>query len=363
MHDSWRDIVALTDGMVLGAATWLEPLARNTDLAYGMAHRPEALFASAWYTLPGQGVITIWEGETVYDPQHDHLNFSAWVSLPAADASTPYAHLEIYYADAWHVLAAEDTLDYAGWFDEEHCGAGSSEHDKDGVVSYDISAWYQPGDIVHARLVAAGDGNTGVTTGQVYRACLGGFAPEWPDNTAIAWPDPFPTWQEVTPHAAADFNALRDAAEYLRQCAERPVLGEAVATMSHLQGEATLIEGHWTFRKSGCDKLTCVIESSQCDDDNYVVVFCADEQYPHGPNGGTTSAVTGTPIKTNTTTTLSYDMSALTTGEYYSILVGTQGTAVAGVTSLHVADLAGAAPTYQPGSFAHNQIPTADHLQ
>lgn len=344
-------MVELADGMVLGGPTWLNAVARDADLAYGMAHRPNALFAQSWYPAPGQGQIVVWEGETVYDGASVNFKFSAWVDLPAAEGGEdppppPFAKLQIYYSAAWHDLVVEDTASTAGWLDDEH--------DVDGVISNDISAFYTVGDLVRARVLVQGNGNVGTTSVYIYRAILGGYTPEWPDSTAIAWPT-WPIWTGATAHPATDFNMLRDAAEYLKQAAEQPLLSEAVATYEHLQGSAELEVARWSFRKGGQDKLTVVVVTTNCSVTDYAKVYIAEDQDPHGP-GTLTKTVIAT-ITTDTTTTMSYDMSALTTGLYYCIILGQRDVVHTQVTNVHMADLAGETRANPPGTFAHGNQP------
>ena len=356
-------MVELATGMILGGPSWLNAVARNADLAYGMAHRPNGLFSQSWYLSTPQGVKTVWQGETVYDGKHANMNLSAWADLPAAAASNPYAKLQLYYAAAWHdvtpaIELATSGAAVSGWIGDYD--------DVDGVLTFDISYAYNIGDIIRARIVVQGNGNTGTTSVRVYRACLGGFAPEWPDSTAITWPT-FPTWSNATPHSAANFNTLRNGAEYLKQCAERPLVGEECVTAQHRNGDAQIVAA-WSFRKGGQDKLTVVVVSTRCDGSNPIKLFIADEQYPNGANT-TTTVQLGSSITTNTTTTFSIDLTAtdapflpLTMGDYYSILLQATDEAVAQVTSIHMADLAGETRANVPPpseDLAHGEQPTA----
>lgn len=346
MHDAYMPIVEIEADMILGAGTWLDAVARNADLLYGMAHRPDALFSQAWQAPTAVGARYAWEGETVYDGVHANFNFSAWVNVISGGS----AILQLYYADSWHDFVA-DTNAGEHWFDDAE--------DTDGVIVKDISTYYSVGNVVRARMRIDNG-----TDAWIYRACLGGFAPEWPDGTSVEWPT-FPTWQEVSPHGAADFNTLRSACEYLRQAAQRPLLGEECAEVTHRSGGSQIL-ARWALRKAGTDKLTVVIESTGCDASNYIKLFWADEQYPHGPNTVTTHEITAPGgIITNTTTTISFDMATagLSIGTYYSILLQTTGSARAKVTSIHVADLAGEARADVPGVFAHGDIPSAADLQ
>ncbi len=351
MHTAWQPVVELYDGMVLGAGSWLDAIARNADLLYGFAHRPEPPFAQSWMEPPGQGAYTAWEGETRYDGAQGTLEFSAWVELPdpVGDA---YAKLQLFYNDAWNDLpdnAGIDTSAGAHWFKDDA--------DVDGVVSYDISGFYSPGELVHARLIVNGDGASAVTSAWVYRALLSG------DEGFPFWP----TWTEWTDTYAmsdGDFNYLRTAAEYLKLCAERPVLAEAVAELWHTQEDAEETLARWSFRKGGQDRIRVQITTTGCDATRYVRVYLQDEQYPHGPSGGTRTTLQT--ITTDDTTVVAYDMSALDMGERYCIEVASYRQAAAEephavIDSVHVDDLGGETRANVPGTFLFaNQPDVAD---
>lgn len=347
MHDAWQPVVQLADGMVLGAGSWLDALARDADLCYGFAHRPEAPFAHSWISPPGQGIWTAWEGETRYDGAQRTLEFSAWVELPnpVGDA---YAKLQLFYSGAWHDIGnGTDVSPGAHWFRDDL--------DIAGVVFYDVSAYYSVGELVHARLIVNGDGATAVTSAWVYRACLSGTIgfPTWP-----TWP----AWTDTTPHTAADFNTLRSASEYLKCCCERPILAEAVADLSHGQNDAEETLARWSFRKAGPDRLRLQVTTTNCDATRYVRLYLQDEQFPHGPNGGSRTTIAS--ITSDTTTVVSYDASALTLGQYYCVEVAAFREAAQPephvvIQSIHIDDLGGEARSHVPGIFAFGDKPTA----
>lgn len=339
--------------MVLGSATWLDAIARNADLAYGVAHGPQGLFSQSWITPGGQGEFTAWEGVTPYDGCHVYFNFSAWVNV----ASGGYAKLQLYYSDAWHDLVS-DTNAGAHWFDDAH--------DVNGVISNDVSGHYADGDMVRARLLVAGDGASAVTSAAVYRAVLGGASFEWPDSTPLTWPS-WPTWTNASAHHASDFNTLRAAAEYLRRCAQRPAIATEKGFAEHTQGGSgdyqTLFR--WSFRLGGQQELHLTLTTSGCQaPDDYVVVYIEDEQYPHGGSGASRLATLAT-YTSDGNQTLNANLSGYTVGTYYTIEVGRRRSTTnpaAEVTSCWLRDLAGVTRANTPGTFAYKDRPSASDL-
>lgn len=349
MHNSWQPTVELADGMVLGAGTWLDAIARNADLGYGFAHRPEAPFAQSWMEPPGQGEWVAWEGETRYDGAQTVFEFSAWVELPDP-VGTAYAKLQLWYDDQWNTLVT-DTAAGAHWFDDAH--------DTDGVISNDIAAYYTAGEVVLARLVVNGDGGTGVTSAWTYRALLSGATgfPTWP-----TWPE----WTDATPHDADDFNTLRTAAAYLKECCERTIPAQAVATVYHTQNDAVEEIARWSFRKAGPGRIQVGLTTTDCDATRYVRVWLAEEQDPHGP-GSFASVMIGE-ITSDTTTTVSYDISALTTGQRYAIILVSYRQAIeteprATINSIHIDDLGSETRANVPPVFSFGDQPDAATIE
>lgn len=350
MHSSYMPVVELQDGMVLGSASWLDAIARDADLAYGFAHRPLGLLSQSWFIPPGQGEYTIWEGVTVYDGCHVNLKFSAWVSVPTGGHVT----LQLYYSDAWHDFKVDANAG-SHWFDDAE--------DVSGLLSLDISAHYAAGDVVRARLICEGDGASAVTSGHVYWAGLGGVSFEWPDGTPLTWPS-WPTWTTASAHSAADFNTIRSAAEYLKRCAEQPVIGTEKGLAYHSQGgsgdEQELFR--WAFRLGGQQELHLTVTTDECvDAGDCIKVYIEDYQYPHGPSGASRLATLAT-YTTNAAQTLNADLSGYTVGTYYCISVNrirTTTSPTAEVTSCYLRDLAGVTRTTTPGTFAYKDRPAA----
>ena len=348
MHEAYVPVVELADGMILGGPTWLERIAHNCDLSYSMAHRYTGFFSQAWCVSMGQGLKTVWAGETSFHSAHPTLEFSAWVGIPAPDASQPYAELQIYYGGGWHALVT-DTNQGDHWLDDAN--------DVNGVVSYDISSYYNDGDIVRARLVVAGNGNTGCTNAATFRALLTGRTgfPDWPN---------FPTFAgSPTVHTAADFNTLRDATRYLKLCNERPLLGSEMGEFSHSQWNAYEDLVRWAFRAGGAQKLHLECTTA-CSDTVYIGVYLCDEQFPYGPNGGNRIRTLAT-YTTDGNQTLDVDISAnVTTGTRYSIIIGGMGGASITINYAHLKDNTGLTRpyTYTTGEFAHGAIPSATTL-
>lgn len=354
MHDAIQPVVALLDGMVLGGGSWLNAIARDADLAWGMSHGVLGLQSQSWYAPPGQGVKTCWEGETVYQTAHPTLEFSAWVDLPDP-ALAAYAALGLYYGGAWHDDVKVDTEVAAHWF--------MDAEDTAGVLSITISGApynYAEGDVVRARLTTNGDGVSGVTSAFIYRALLTGTTgfPTWP-----TWP----AWTTATAHPDSDFNMLRTAAMYLQECNERPWLGTETGIGSHGQ-EAYEEVMRWGFKLGGVQNLHMEITTSNCTaapppDVSRVYVSIQEEQFPHGPaeGAGTWNLATYT---TNGAQTLNADLSGYTVGTRYCICLAVEhGVADpnphADVAACYLNDLAGVTRPNAPGEFKHKDQPPA----
>jgi len=346
MHESWQPVVELATGMMLGGRSWLNAIARDADGAYGMSHGLLGLQSQSWYAPPGQGVKTCWEGETVYQTAHPTFEFSAWVDLPNP-ALAAYAKLQLYYAGAWNDVGGNKTDTSAGahWFDDVE--------DTAGVISFSISGGpynYATGDVVRARLITNGDGVSGVTSAFIYRALLTGT------TGFLTWPT-WPAWTTATPHTAAEFNMLRTAAMYLKECNERPWLGSESGIGSHGQpgndDEQCLFR--WTFRLGGAQNLHLEMTTSLCDADSNIIVYLDDEQYPHKAPGARLAELAR--YVTNAAQVLDADLSAYTVGTRYCIeigrLNGPSTKPVADVARIYLNDLAGVTRTTALGEFVY----------
>jgi hypothetical protein len=330
--------------MMLGGRSWLNAIARDADGAYGMSHGLLGLQSQSWYAPPGQGVKTCWEGETVYQTAHPDFEFSAWVDLPDPPLAA-YAYLQLYYGGAWHQFVTDSNAG-AHWFDLVNC--------VDGVISNDISGLYSDGEVVRAKLITNGDGVSGVTSAFIYRALLTGT------TGFLTWPT-WPAWTTATPHTATEFNTLRTAAMYLKDCNERPWLGSESGIASHAQ-EAYEEVLRWTFKLGGAQNLHMEINTSNCTaapppDVSKVYVSIQEEQFPHGPSGGAGTWNLAT-YTSDGAQTLDADLSGYTVGTRYCICVAVEhGVAdpspSADVARIYLNDLAGVTRTTALGEFVY----------
>jgi len=349
MHIEWQPIVELTSGMLLGSGLWLDPAARDGDLAYGMAHRQSGMFSQAWYTPAGLGVFTAWEGETTYTDEQPCVSFSAWVYI-ATGGGSPYAKLQRYANNTWGDWIT-DTVTGSHWFYDSF--------DTAGVIHESLSSQYSDGDLAHLRLQIVDDGIR-PSTANVYRAYMVEAV------ASDAW-STFPTWtggSGAAVHTVGDWNTIRTALFCLKWNNERPLLGSEFGLVSHAQpGYGNYQELlRWSFHYGGARALH--IEGTVDDTDNsdgWIRVFLQDEQYPHGPTAATRLKTLAT-WNTDGLVAADLDLSGWTLGSRYCVAVGrnvgSNGGPTFNCSDVYIQDTLGVTRTGTVGTFSHGDITT-----
>ncbi len=340
----WVPVVQLADGMILGGATWLGAIAENAHLSYGLAHGKLGLFRQAFYQW-GAGDVTAWEGETIFQTEHPTLEFSAWIIITGEPIYASWAMLQLYYGGEWHDFAGDGNVG-EHWFDE----AGAVN----GVISRDISAYYDDGEVVRVRL------RISEASAWIYRAAL----------TGTSGLDPWPTIPTFagspTVHDADDFNTLRTAATLLEAYHDKPAIPSFVATAYHGQSGGGQELLTYSFHLDGRQNLHIEATVTDATEDNYIEVYLQDEQFPHGVGGGVRTLVATWNSDGNKSEDI--DLTGLTKGTYYGLSFHRVVNEVwdpyprLALNRLYVCDHAGVTRSNVSGTFEHKDVPTPEQL-
>jgi hypothetical protein len=327
MNEGWRDQVTLYDGMLLGARTWQRLAVRRADWLYAQAHGALAPQALTFYTPGNEAGAQVYY-ETPWHTEHPTLQLSARVTVPAGQ----YVSLQLKTGsgvDDWTELQRDTTTGAEHWF-------GGSE-----IRTYNVSAYAPfPDDVVLVRLWH------GLSCPHYVRqAVMTGWI------GLPSYPNPMPTFG-ASAHAAADFNAVTSAQEYLRHCAMQPNLGRLVFTATHTQENAYEPLGFWTFRRDGRQEIYADVTVSGYASDARVLLRLWDDT-------GTEHVLWN--LSANGHVYQAWDVATLgaSKGGWQRVELGVLGNAGGGngaatvtVNSLSVRDLtAGVTRTYAPSPY------------
>lgn len=255
MIDRWRHVRLLADytaanNELMGWRSWLQPMYANADWAYGAAHAVSGVQRQTWATSSG-AVTEVWRGDVRYRSEHPTLKFSGRMDITSGSVTLDYLN-----ASGTWVTVASDNVTGLRYF------GGATE------LTYDTTLWSIPDHgILSLRLMLNGAGRA-----SMYRAYMTGWL------GLRSWPT-MPTFANSPAHAAGDFNTLWTASQYLKECAQHPIIGSQIDSATHSQSAAYLPIGRWRWRQGGCQRLYVWLYATGMGTGDHVYAFLEPDVY------------------------------------------------------------------------------------
>lgn len=347
MLSTFSTLRELTTGDYLGAGSWMSPLVRRSNWLYGQVHGWRYPFLQRW----NEGIAQpAWVGGTMRRDEHLTLRLGARLALTAGQT----ARLQYFASnDTWVTLDSDSNTTQGRYF-----GGFNPVYERSLVG---LSPTPKGNHWLFRFIVEGGTGGFAL----VYRAMLAGTVgfPVWPTLPTFA--------NSPTVHAAADFNALRTAQNYLFECAKQPRIGSICNSGHYSGGGGIRPHFRWSFRYGGANRLIVRLKAMDGTTGEWGSIRLIRPLGGHpgdacwAPWGEGSETVLQALAGTTLDATYAFNLSAqgLTVGEYYGIELR----AIAGPTTHVLAIGFGTEPAVTRANnpkqtWAHLEIPTAAQM-